>query len=188
MTAAPAPVQHNNLLELDHQTFVRDIVDSTDPIERQLSRQAYRVRGAILGATFAGGMIGGASLADTFVDWKKIAAIQSRLTQLENIVAATEIEKSQLSIQKHIYSNIKNYTDRAQMIKCITGISYGIAGIAMIYALVAQSNFSAEVGYQLGTLGLASFAISLLHRYTTGSQLQAANREVVLGNAIVYYP
>jgi hypothetical protein len=176
MTATP--LQQNNSIAVGHQTFVRDILDSTDPVERQLSRLEVRVLGLVAG-------IAGPFFADASVDREKSAFLQSLLAHLEHTVATTENEKSQLSIQKHIYSNIKGYTDRAQIIKLVSGISFSIATIAFMYAFVAenylfQNSSWGEFATQVTMLGLGSFGISVVHRYTAGSQLQAANKELVL--------
>jgi hypothetical protein len=157
-------IQANYSVSRDMQALVQDIRDNTDPAEKELPRLAVRVLSLFIPFTSPFHL-------DAFIDQMKSEDLQSRLVRIDNTVANNESEKSDLAIQKQIYTNIKDYTDRARNPK----LGIGVCNLLTAWA-VYQGN--RQLAYSANAWGLTGFAVAVIHRYTVGEQLQSTNREL----------
>lgn len=116
----------------DARILAHDILtESTDTIEKGLSRFSARLVGAI----FSQGP--GFALCDALVDGQKLGQIDAKLLRLglspmDNTSEDYEKAVAARDLQKEIYTNVKKYTETSQKIKSLIALCGLVATVAAV--------------------------------------------------------
>ena len=169
MSAVTQSVKPNDFYNSTSELSV-DILSDTDPVEEQMNRTATRIAGFIFGSVLPIGGFQGFLLCDAWSDNTKIQMIEDRLARLSDADGH--------GVQKQIYTEIAQYTKSAQITKLVSGT------IGALGAIRFQSVGTLDViSTGCFTALFAGIALSVIHRYTEGSDMKARHKQMILGQA-----